>query len=125
MYPDDVQWLDGRWLALLDGSRHFGYIQFKVAEEGPGFAWERSSLLGRVRRVPAQAVLEENHWSRDDGGRLTLKPDGWDEIDEIDLADPRLSTNGVAVGALSVRWASSEEIDAALENSPGPVDKFD
>ena len=116
MYPEDVRWLDGRWLALSDGSRDSGYVQFKVVGDGPGFAWERGRFLGSIRRVPPDPIVEENHWSLDDKGAVRLDPDGWDEIDDLDLTDPRLLVEGVAVGAWWVRWMSDEEIDAALKN---------
>ncbi|QPE03668.1 hypothetical protein IT882_10155 [Microbacterium schleiferi] len=118
MYPDDVQWLDGRWLALSDGSRDSGYVQFKVVVSGPGFTWERGRFLGRIRRVAPELVVEEKHWSLDDRGVLRLDADGWDEIDDLDLADPRLSVEGVAVGAWSVRWMSDEEVAAVCKKSP-------
>lgn len=118
MYPDDVRWLNGRWLALSDGSRDSGYDQFEVVGDGPGFAWERGRVLGSVRRVPPEAVVEESHLSLDDKGALRLNPEGWNEIDDLDLTDPRLLVEGVAVGARWVRWMSDDEVDAALRRSP-------
>ena len=118
MYPDDVQWLDGRWLALSDGSRDFGYIQFKVLGQGSGFTWERGGFLGRIRRVPPELAVEEKHWSLDDGGILTLDDSGWDEVDDIDLTDSRLASGSLTIGGVCVRWLRDEEVIAVLENRP-------
>jgi hypothetical protein len=116
VYSDNLELLDGRWLALADGVRDFGYIQFKVIGQRPGLMWERSGFLGRIRRAPPELLVEERHWSVDDRGVLTLNPDGWDEIDDIDLMDSRLSSESMMAGSFSARWMSDEEVDAMLEN---------
>ncbi|MDZ8172895.1 hypothetical protein [Microbacterium xanthum] len=116
MYPDDVRWLDGRWLALSEDQVDIGFVAFRVEEHGRGLAWNSGGLFGRIRVERPGLVVEEEHLFPGAGGRLVIHPEGFDHVvDALDLSAPDLYAGRRTEAGVSVRWLTESEAAAKRE----------
>lgn len=116
MYPDDVRWFDGRWLALSEDQVDIGFVAFRVEEHGWGLSWNSGGLFGRIRVERPGLVVEEEHLFPGTGGRLVIHPDGFDHVvDTLDLSAPDLYTGRRTEAGVSVRWLTESEAAAKRE----------